>query len=250
MTDEEMKDRLAQRLDGLGVAVDAHTAERLARYHELLVEWKGRVNLTSNPDFETALDKHYLDSLAPLALPGLIPQRAKLIDVGSGAGFPGLPLAIARPDLTVLLMDSLAKRLKFLDAVIAELRLENARTLHARAEDGAHHPACREQFDIAAARAVASAPVLMELLLPFVRTGGKAICYKGPSAQEEMLAGSRAARVLGGGKLACLPVAVPGQPDWKHCVLVSEKLHPTPGRFPRKAGTPGKEPLGADTARP
>ncbi|MDD3214661.1 MAG: 16S rRNA (guanine(527)-N(7))-methyltransferase RsmG [Eubacteriales bacterium] len=244
MTKVEMRDRLAERLDELGIPVDARTAEQLARYHEMLADWNERVNLTANADFETALDRHYLDSLAPLALPGLLPQNAKVIDVGSGAGFPGLPLAIARPDLSVLLMDSLAKRLKFLNAVIAELRLENVQTVHARAEDGGNNPAYRERFDVAVARAVAGAPVLMELLLPFVRCGGKAVCYKGPSAEEEILAGSRAASLLGGAPLACKPVAVPGQPEWRHCVLISEKKRPTPKQYPRKAGTPGREPLG------
>lgn len=246
MTGDEMREMLARRLNELGVPVDGRTAERLGRYHEMLADWNERVNLTANADFETALDKHYLDSLAPLALPGWMPPNAKLIDVGSGAGFPGLPLAIARPDLSVMLMDSLAKRVKFLDAVIAELRLENVRTVHARAEDGGRNPAYRERFDVAAARAVASAPVLMELLLPFVRIGGKAVCYKGPSAEEEILAGSRAARLLGGGALDCLPVTVPGQPDWRHCVLTSKKERSTPKLYPRKAGTPGKEPLGMD----
>jgi 16S rRNA (guanine527-N7)-methyltransferase len=234
------------RLDALGAPCDTRAAGRLATYQELLSEWNERVNLTADANIEAALDRHYLDSLAPLALPGLFPPGARVIDVGSGAGFPGLPLAIARPDLNVLLMDSLAKRVAFLDAVIEVLQLPNVRTLHARAEDAGRDPALRGRFDVAVARAVAAAPVLMELLLPFARTGGNAICYKGPSAGEELAAGSRAAALLGGGRLENLPVSVPAQPDWRHCVLVSRKLRDTPKAYPRKAGTPAKTPLGAE----
>jgi 16S rRNA (guanine527-N7)-methyltransferase len=234
------------RLDALAIACDPLAAQRLARYRELLWEWNQRMNLTGDASLEATLDKHFMDSLAPLALPGLWPKGANVIDVGSGAGFPGLPLAIVRPDMEVLLMDSLQKRIGFLDAVIAELGLTNVCTLHARAEDAAHDPGLRERFDVAAARAVAAAPVLMELLLPFARTGGKALCYKGPSAAEELAAGNRAAQVLGGGVLKNLPVAVPGHPEWQHCALTCQKRRPTPSAFPRKAGLPAKAPLGSD----
>ena len=243
MTQNENRQRFTERLNALGAECDTRTAERLAAYHALLEDWNQRINLTADATLETMLDRHYMDSLAPLTVAGLFPQSARIIDVGSGAGFPGLPLAIARPDLEVLLLDSLQKRLKFLDAVIAELGLNNVRTAHARAEDAGHDAALRERFDVATARAVAAAPTLMELLLPFVKVGGKAICYKGPSAGEELLAGSRAARMLGGAPLQTLPVEVPGQPDWQHCVLVSEKRLITPRTYTRKAGTPAKEPL-------
>ncbi len=245
MTREETEALFKARLAALGAPCDARAAERLAAYHGMLAEWNERVNLTADAELDAMLDRHYLDSLAPLAVAGLFPKNARLIDVGSGAGFPGLPLAVARPDLDVLLLDSLAKRVAFLDAVIDTLGLTNVRTLHARAEDAARDPALRGRFDVAAARAVAAAPVLMELLLPFARVGGKAVCYKGPSAGEEIAAGTRAAALLGGGALTALQVAVPGQPDWRHCVLTSVKLRETPKAYPRKAGTPAKAPLGA-----
>ncbi|MCE5343976.1 MAG: 16S rRNA (guanine(527)-N(7))-methyltransferase RsmG [Eubacteriales bacterium] len=237
------------RLDALGVACDPRTAQRLARYREMLWEWNQRMNLTGDASLEATLDKHFMDSLAPLTLPGLWPQGTNLVDVGSGAGFPGLPLAIARLDMDVFLIEAQQKKIGFLDAVIAELRLTNVSTLHARSEDAAWDTGLRERFDVAAARAVAAAPVLMELLLPFVRTGGKALCYKGPSAQEEIGAGNRAAMLLGGGVLECYPVAVPGQPDWQHCLLVSQKRRPTPAAYPRKAGMPAKAPLGGETTQ-
>ncbi len=231
-------------LQTLPAACDAGAPLRLARYHALLCEWNQRMNLTGDTAIETALARLYLDSLAPLSVRGLLPMGAALIDVGSGAGFPGLPLAIARPDLQVLLLDSLGKRVRFLREVIDALALPNARALHARAEDAGRDPALREGFDIALARAVAPTPVLLELLLPFARVGGAALCYKGPSAAEELAAGGRAAALLGGGPPEAIPVTVPGQPEWRHCVLRFEKRRATPLCYPRKAGVPEREPLG------
>ena len=241
---DEMTEIFRERLTGMGIACDARTPERLARYQRMLEEWNGRMNLTGDACLETTLDRHHMDSLAPLRIEGLFPQQASLIDVGTGAGFPGLPLAIARPDLSVLLLDSLQKRLTFLEAVIAELSLENVRVAHARAEDAGQNPLYRERFDLATARAVAAAPVLMELLLPFVRIGGKAICYKGPSANDELPDAQAAARLLGAGAVRTLPVLLPSQPGWQHNVLVAEKTRITPMLYPRKAGMPSKVPLG------
>ena len=160
---------LARHLDGLGA--DAAAPARLVRYHRLLCEWNARMNLTGDTDFAVALYRHYLDSLAPLRLEGLFAHGARVIDVGSGAGFPGLPLAIARPDLQVTLLDALQKRISFLAAVVEELGLTHVRLVHARAEDGARNPEHRERYDLAVARAVAPLPVLCELMLPFVAVG-------------------------------------------------------------------------------
>ena len=232
---------LRSRLDGLDVAYDASAPERLAAYHAMLTEWNERVNLTGDADFDVMLDRHYIDSVAALRHGALYPNGASLADVGSGAGFPGLPLAIVRPDLRVTLIDSLGKRVKFLDAVVAELGLPNVVAMHARAEDAAHDPKLRERFDIATARAVAATPVLLEYLLPFVRVGGHAICYKGPSESANDANG--AARLLGGGEVRSLDAPMPSQPEWRHCLLVCEKLQKTVRQYPRKAGTPAKEPL-------
>ncbi|MEG2603920.1 MAG: 16S rRNA (guanine(527)-N(7))-methyltransferase RsmG [Clostridia bacterium] len=242
---EERAQELRGRMDGLGIAYDCAAPERLAAYHALLEDWNERVNLTGDASFALALDRHYVDSIAPLALEGLFPERASLIDVGSGAGFPGLPLAIVRPDLQVTLLDSLNKRLAFLAAVVDALGLRNVRLVHARAEDGGRAAPHREQYDIAVARAVAPLPVLCELLLPFVRPGGSMLCYKGPAAAEEMAAGRRAALLLGGDAPRALPVRIPAQPDWRHCVLASQKIQRTARQYPRKAGTPSREPLGS-----
>ena len=244
MTPEGKKAALAGRMEGLNIAFPPEAPERLLAYHELLCRWNERMNLTGNTDFETALDRLYIDSLAPLREEDLFPQGATLVDVGSGAGFPGLPVAIVRPDLQVMLLDAISKRIDFLNAVVKALALENVVTRHGRAEDGAHVPALREVFDVAVARAVAPLPVLCELLLPFVRVGGIMACYKGPSAMEEWEAGSRAAAVLGGSRLFSYPICLPSQPSWRHCVVVSSKMEKTLRQFPRKAGIPNRKPLG------
>lgn len=241
---EQWTAALRERLDGLNIAYDALAPERLARYHELLMEWNLRVNLTRDVEFDVALDRQYCDSLAPLGIEGLFPSGASLIDVGTGAGFPGLPLAVARPDLQVTLMDSLQKRLAFLEAVVKELGLTNVRLCHARAEDGGQSQEHRERYGLAVARGVAALPVLLEYLLPFVKEGGCAACYKGPAALAEWDAGERAARILGGGKLVRWPVSVPARPEWEHCVIAVPKERKTLRQYPRKAGTPERNPLG------
>lgn len=237
--------RMEEAIAQLGIACDERTAERMVRYHELLADWNTRMNLTGDTDFETSIHRHYTDSLAPLKEAALFPEGASLIDVGSGAGFPGLPLAIARPDLQVTLLDSLMKRITFLQAVVDELGLTNVKLVHSRAEDGGRNPERREQYDIAVARAVAPLPVLCELLLPFVKVGGRMICYKGPSAQEELEAGAKAAKMLGGGPTERIPVVLPAQPEWQHCLLTCEKKVKTVRQYPRKAGTPSRSPLGS-----
>lgn len=243
---QDMQATFARRIALLGADVDAQTAPRLAQYHALLCDWNTRMNLTGDTSLDTSLSRLYMDSLAPLVQGFLFPRGSSLVDVGSGAGFPGLPLAIARPDLNVLLVDSLGKRVAFLRAVIDSLGLTNVEAVHARAEDAAWHADYRECFDVAVARAVATAPVLLEYLLPFVRVGGHALCYKGPAAEEELDAGTRAAYLLGGGTLQVIPVTVPEEPDWQHCVLVCKKQRKTSAYFPRKSGLPAKEPLGEE----
>lgn len=235
---------VSERVNALQIIGGVEAADKLVRYQELVEEWNGRINLTGDASFEAMLDRHLMDSLTPLTVEGLLPQGASLIDVGSGAGLPGIPLAIARPDLKVTLLDSMQKRVGFLRAAKEALELENVRVVHARAEEAAHDPAYRERFDIAAARAVAKLPALQELLLPFARTGGKCVCYKGPAAQEEWEAGAAAARLLGGGLPELIAVALPCLPERKHFLAVTCKRSQTSSRYPRRAGTPAKNPLG------
>ena len=208
---------LSARLTECGIPHDAELPAKLLRYHELLLDWNTRMDLTAVTDEAEMIDKHYVDSLSALAVPGLIPQTGSLIDVGTGAGFPGLPLALACPGLKVTLMDAQQKRLNFLQAVIDDLGVRNVTLVHARAEDGAQFPNHREKYDLAVARAVASLAVLSEYLLPYVKVGGKV------------------------GEPVNVPF--PGR-DWQHMLLPIQKTAKTARQYPRKAGTPGKSPLG------
>lgn len=241
MEDRCVRERLQAGLERLGVAADGVTLDRLARYHALLTEWNARIDLTAVLDPEEMVDRHYLDSAAPLAL-GLIPQGARVIDVGTGAGLPGIPLCILRPDLRVTLLDAQRKRVTFLQAAIEALDLP-AQAVHMRAEDAARDEARRETYDVAVSRAVAATPTLLELTLPFVRVGGRAIAWKGPGLQAELEQARRAAHLLGGALEGVLDAPVPGR-DWQHVLLVCAKRQKTARQYPRRAGLPGKNPLG------
>ena len=241
MEDRCVRERLQAGLERLGVAADGVALDRLARYHALLTEWNARIDLTAVLEPEEMVDRHYLDSAAPLAL-GLIPQGARVIDVGTGAGLPGIPLCILRPDLRVTLLDAQRKRVTFLQAAIEALDLP-AQAVHMRAEDAARDEARREAYDVAVSRAVAATPTLLELTLPFVRVGGRAIAWKGPGLQAELEQARRAAHLLGGALEGVLDAPVPGR-DWQHVLLVCAKRQKTARQYPRRAGLPGKNPLG------
>ena len=213
------------------------SAEQLAMfetYYAMLADWNTRVNLTAITEPEDVAKKHFLDSLA--AAPYL-KQNASIVDVGTGAGFPGLPLLILRPDLKVTLMDSLQKRLVFLEAVCKELKLK-AELVHARAEDAGQNPKYREKFDVALTRAVSALPVLCELTLPLVKVGGTSIAYKGDSA-EELAASGNALSVL---HATAERVVIPADYGARELVILT-KNGSTPKQYPRKAGTPSKNPL-------
>ncbi|MGN0762294.1 MAG: 16S rRNA (guanine(527)-N(7))-methyltransferase RsmG [Aristaeellaceae bacterium] len=234
---------LAARLKACGIPFDPDLPEKLLRYHALLMDWNTRMDLTAVTDEAEMMDRHYVDSLMALRF-GLIPRRGRIIDVGTGAGFPGMPLALACPDVQVTLMDAQQKRLTFLQAVMDELQVRNVTLVHIRAEDGARLPLHREQYDLAVARAVAPLAVLAEYLLPYVRVGGSALCWKGPALQEEMQQGRRAAHLLGGKVEEPISCEFPGR-AWQHLLLPIQKKEKTARQYPRKAGTPGKSPLGA-----
>jgi len=212
----------------------ADGCDKFVAYHRLLTEWNQKVNLTAITEPKDVLQKHFADSLA--ALPYL-PQGAKIVDIGTGAGFPGVPLLIVRPDLRVTLCDSLQKRVKFLELLCRELGLQ-AELVHARAEDLGQNPKHREKYDCALTRAVASLPVLLELTLPLVKVGGKSICYKG-EVSKELQAARNALRILhASAQLQCVPS------EWGiRNLIICTKNAPTNRQHPRKAGTPGKSPL-------
>lgn len=236
--------QLAARLAECGIPFAQKLPEQLLHYHAMLMDWNTRMDLTAVTDEAEMVDRHYVDSLMPLRTPGLLPEDGRLIDVGTGAGFPGLPLALACPALQVTLMDAQQKRLTFLQAVVEELDLRNVTLIHRRAEDAARDAALREQFDLAVARAVAPLAVLAEYLLPFVRQGGKALCWKGPGLLEELPQGRKAAFLLGGQAGEPIACPFPGR-EWQHQLLPIQKTGKTARQYPRKAGTPSKSPLGA-----
>ena len=208
--------------------------DQFETYYAMLADWNTRVNLTAITEPEDVAKKHFLDSLA--AAPYL-KANAAVADVGTGAGFPGLPLLILRPDLKLTLIDSLQKRLVFLEAVLKELKL-SAELVHSRAEDAGQNPKYREKFDAALTRAVSGLPVLCELTLPLVKVGGVSIAYKGDSA-EELSASKNALSVL---HATAERVIVPADYGARELVILT-KTGTTPKQYPRKAGTPAKNPL-------
>jgi 16S rRNA (guanine527-N7)-methyltransferase len=225
-------------LADLGISLDAQMEAQLKTFHQLLLEHNERMDLTNVPETDMTI-RHYADSLLVLKH-HLIPQNTKLIDVGTGAGFPGLPLAIARRDVQVALLESKQKRCAFLHTVITALGLTNATVLCARAEDLAVPPH-RNHYDVAMARAVAPLNELAEYLLPYVRIGGQALCWKGPAVKNELDSGRIASMELGGRLEQLVSLEIPGR---SHYIQVIRKLRPTPKKYPRKAGMPAKFPLG------
>ncbi|MBQ6960801.1 MAG: 16S rRNA (guanine(527)-N(7))-methyltransferase RsmG [Clostridia bacterium] len=222
-----------------GVPMTEDAIEKLNRYLEMLIDWNGRMDLTSVPPQDMA-EKHFLDSLLPLTQEGLFPAECSLIDVGTGAGFPGLALAIARPDCRVTLLEAMQKRCQFLQAVCDELGLANVRVIQNRAEIAGQDAAHREQYDRAVARAVAPLNVLCEYLLPFVQPGGMALCWKGPAAEDELPDGSFAAKALGGEMGEMIELSCN---DTRHVIVPVKKITETLPQYPRKNGIPAKRPL-------
>ena len=213
---------------------DETALDRFEIYQRLLAEWNERMNLTAITDPVEVAEKHFADSLA--ALPYLKPGM-RVIDVGTGAGFPGVPLLIMEPELKLTLADSLQKRLTFLDALLKELGLR-AELVHGRAEDLGQNRLHRERFDAATSRAVANLPVLLELTTPFVKVGGAAIAYKGDAAEE--LEKAKSAAFLLHVQLRQVELA---SDLGKRCLIFADKKAPTPKAYPRKAGTPNRKPL-------
>ena len=213
---------------------DEQALERFEIYHRLLAEWNERMNLTAITDPVEVAQKHFADSLA--ALPYLKPGM-QVIDVGTGAGFPGIPLLIMEPGLELTLADSLQKRLTFLEALLQELGL-TAALVHGRAEALGQNKLYRERYDVALSRAVANLPVLLELTTPFVKVGGTAIAYKGDVAEE--LKNAKSAAFLLHVQLRTVEL---DSDLGKRCLIFADKMAPTPKQYPRKAGTPNKKPL-------
>ena len=209
------------------------------KYLRLLVEWNEKVTLTAITEHDDIILKHFVDSLT---IEKYINNGASVIDVGTGAGFPGIPLKIYNESLDVTLLDSLNKRINFLNEVIKELDLEKIKTIHLRAEDGGKDKMLREKFDVATSRAVANLSTLSEYLLPFVKVGGEAICMKGPNVEDELKDAKKAIKILGGEVEKNEKIVLPNS-DIERNIIIIKKVKPTPKSFPRKAGTPSKAPI-------
>lgn len=232
---------MLRRAAEAGIALTGEQAAKFEAYHSMLLSANARFNLTRVPEeMSEAVDRNYLDCILPLKA-GLPEGAERIIDVGSGAGFPGIPLSICLPEKHIVLMDALGKRVDFLRSVIEALGL-NAEAIHLRAEDGARRPELREAFDIATARAVAPLNLLSEYLLPFVKVGGYMMALKGPTLGEELQQAENALSLLGGQLEREDRITIPER-DWDHRVAWIRKIASTPEKYPRRAGKPEKKPL-------
>lgn len=224
----------------LGIELSGEKEEQFEAYTRLLLEWNEKINLTAITEERDIIIKHYLDSLSLLSLVSL--KDKTLIDVGTGAGLPGIPLKICEESLAVTLLDSLEKRVKFLNEVIVQLSLKGIEAVHGRAEDFGVKPGYREKYDCAVARAVADLSVLCEYCLPFVKTGGLFIAMKGPSVEEELEESRKAVSILGGEVEDVRKLVLPFS-DYERTVVMIRKCRHTPSGYPRKSGKPTKSPI-------
>lgn len=224
-----------------GVELNPKDIERFSEYKDLLKEWNQKINITAITDDDEIDIKHFLDSISILK-DGIITGDEKIIDVGTGGGFPGIPIKIIKPDTEVVLLDGLNKRLVFLNEVIDRLGLQNISTVHGRAEELGRKREYRETFDIAVSRAVASLNTLSEYCLPFVKVGGYFIAMKGPDVDEEILQSQKAIEKLGGEIERRIDITLPFS-DITHNLLLIKKIKQTPSVYPRGGGNPKKKPL-------
>ena len=230
-----------EKLAHLGITLDEKQKQQFDRYFEILVEWNKVMNLTGITEYEEVNEKHFVDSLS-LVKAADVKNIKSVIDIGTGAGFPGVPLKIAFPHLEIVLLDSLNKRVKFLNAVIDELGLEGIKTLHGRAEDYAKQTEYREKFDLCVSRAVANLATLSEYCLPYVSKGGMFIPYKSGEIDEEVQNSKKAIHLLGGQLDDVIKFQLPGTEIGRSFVKI-KKVSNTNKKYPRKAGLPTKEPL-------
>lgn len=228
-------------IKAMNISLSDKQIEQFLVYYEMLIEWNEVMNLTAITEYEEVMKKHFLDSIT-LNQAFDVAKSSSVIDVGCGAGFPGLALKIAYPNLNITLLDSLNKRINFLDAVIERLGLKDIKTVHGRAEDFAKPGKLREAYDVAVSRAVANLSTLSEYCLPYVKVGGYFIPYKSEKVSEEIEAAKKALSILGGNIEKKIEFTLPDTDYYRNLLLI-KKNKPTPNKYPRKAGLPSKEPL-------
>ena len=230
-------------LEELNITLTDEQIEQFLQYYEMLVEKNKVMNLTGITEYEEVIQKHFLDSLSLIrVIPDIASQKLTVIDLGTGAGFPGIPLKIAFPDLEITLMDSLNKRILFLQEVIDALGLKKVSAVHGRAEEMASNATHRQQYDLCVSRAVSNLAVLTEYCLPFVKKGGLFVSYKSADSDAEIQEGKKAISILGG-KLTSVDKFQLPDSDLRRALVCIKKVKDTPKKYPRKAGTPAKLPL-------
>lgn len=233
--------RLIENMKMISVELTNKQVSQFIKFYEMLVEWNKVMNLTGITEYDEVVMKHFVDSLSIVKVNGF-DNVTSIIDVGTGAGFPGIPLKIVFPEIKITLLDSLNKRIKFLNAVIDELELENIETIHGRAEDFSKKEDYREQYDLCVSRAVANLATLSEYCLPYVKEDGYFLPYKSGDIKEEAANSKKAVKILGGNIEDIISFEIPDT-DMARTILKIHKTKATPKRFPRKAGLPTKEPI-------
>ena len=235
--------QLKKDLNEFGIELTAEMEEQFLLYYNMLIEWNSFMNLTAITDFDEVLKKHFTDSVSLIrAIPDLGEKKYRMIDIGTGAGFPGIPLKIVFPNISVVLLDSLNKRVNFLKEVISKLQLTDITAMHGRAEYFAQNKEYRESFDLCVSRAVANLATLSEYCLPFVKKNGRFISYKSEKVSEEFEISGKAISVLGGEYENQVTFELPDSDIYRNLFIIKKKSA-TPGKYPRKAGLPSKEPI-------
>ena len=233
----------AEELANYGFKLSSKQKEQFATYYNKLIEFNKKVNLTRITDKNEVYLKHFFDSITPLLeFSYLFKGEKSLCDVGAGAGFPSLPIKILCPDLSITIVDSLGKRLKFLDELVSDLSLDKVTLVHSRAEDAGQNKNLREKFDLVTGRAVARMSVLSEYCLPLAKVDGYLVALKGPKAQDELAEAKNAIEVLGGSVKEVKELTLPDTDD-ERTLIVVKKVKATPKKYPRQAGTPNRKPL-------
>ncbi len=233
------QEKLKKECEKMQIDIKENQIEKFYIYMNLLLEWNQKINLTAITDCDEIIIKHFIDSLT---ICKYLKKDSSVVDVGTGAGFPGIPLKIIREDLNIILVDSLNKRIRFLEEIIEKLELKKIKAIHSRAEEFGRNIKYREKFDYATSRAVANLSILSEYLMPLVKIKGKVISMKGSTIDEELEESKKAINVLGGKVLEIDEFNLPSS-DIKRNVVIIEKIKNTPNKYPRKAGTPAKEPI-------